>query len=123
MENADLSTPETDLVVTPDSQSNKNAKIMAALYAVAVFVFCFLGLIVIGVAGYGRERDGVLAAKILAGPATFALVGLASSVAAMFFLKGKDLYQILVPVFLSMVFGIFGWITIFIFFGVIWRML
>lgn len=109
--------------ISADLASNRNARLMAGFYGIAVFLFCFIGLIGTGIAAYGSESDGVLAAKILSGPASFALVGLVASVVAMFYLKGKDIYQIIVPLVCSMVAGIAGVIFTFIFFEVIWRML
>ena len=106
-----------------DNQNTRNAKIMAGLYGVAIFLFCFMGLAGLIFVALGSESDGVLAAKILSGPITFALTGFAASVLSMFFLKGKALLQILVPIFVSMVAGVLGIIFTFIFFGVIWRML
>ena len=117
MENTEIAVDDTS------TKSNRNAKIMAGLYAIAVFLFCFVGLVALLIAASGRERDGVLAAKILAGPASFAIAGFVGSLLSIFFLKGKDVLQIAVPVVLSMIGGFFGFVFIFVFFNVIWRML
>lgn len=113
---------ETDQDIQSEN-NNTNAKIMAGLYAIAVLLFCFLGLFLIGFAGTEGERHGISAARKLAGPASFATAGFVTSIASIFFLKGRQHLQIIAPLFLSLVFGSFGSVTMSIFFETFWRML
>ena len=69
---------QTDLDIQSQSD-NKNAKIMAGLYTIAVLLFCCVGIILVGVAGSEGERYGISAARKLAGPASFAMAGFMTS--------------------------------------------
>ncbi|GEM_PF-4555813 len=98
----------------PTKASTMNAKVAAGIYFIFMFLFCFIGLIGTIILAAGSERDGILAVKVLAGPASFALSGFVASLAAMFLLKDKPTYQIIVPIGVSLLFGFTGMVGVFI---------
>lgn len=98
----------------------KNAKIMLAIFGVLTLLFVCGGAVVVGLAGSQRETDGMNAAMALTGPACCALGGLLTSMLAMVALPTKKTAQLIAPVAVGVLAGLFGGAGIFVFFAAIW---
>ncbi len=101
-------------------KDNKTAKIMIGIFAALTVLFVCGGGIVTGIAGAGRESDGVNAAMAMMGPACCSLSGLTAAVIAMFATPGNKTAHIAAPIVAGLAGGCLGGFGISFFFAAIW---
>ena len=79
-------------------KARKAGLAMIALFGVGTLLFACGGGIITGVAGYGSERDGVMASQIFIGPGFGALAGLLAAVIGHFAIKENLGLKIGIPI-------------------------
>ena len=103
-----------------EEKNTKNAKIMLGVFGACTLLFACGGGALTGFMGYGSESAGMDAAMAMTGPACCSLSGLLFALIVMFAVPKKPTAQLIVPIVAGVLGGVFGGVSLFVFFAAIW---
>ena len=111
------------ITYSSEEKDTKNAKIMAAVFALLTLLFVCGGGLGVAAMAADSERQGMQAAQMAFGPGCCAISGLMMALISIFAFPRNKIAQLIAPIIAGILAGGCGGVGIVVFFETIWRSL